>query len=393
LVSKHSYNSRQFPSFEWLRYQDNSALCAWDLGIKGDGTDEGEALQQAIDTAYASGSTLVLPRGAYITSVGLVIKPGFALIGISRTQTVIASSRSGLTRGKQSDPSFAPAILFASSNPPAPTRFSKLEEEIPLGTVIAFLSLYTWQDLDNVTNVQLSSPGLDENGNKVKNVWRQALNSRLGVDQATFSGKSPHYPPRYVTSHRPSIILGGIEGASGWHIQVFFNDEVGVYAKNPTTTLPFQGALYRHFLISNASQSRFYHLNVEHAYSDADSEFNSSIDIDIYSLKKENSAVAAWVRNCSDIRVWGHGGNGAALNYSTTERRSFGPDYADSLPSLYRIEDCTNCLFANLFHQNGGDPGSPDVWHMLTIRNYTGLPDNSSWRATKFLERPTLVLT
>jgi hypothetical protein len=253
LVSRHCYNSRLFPSFEWLRYQEGKALCAWDLGIKGDGTDEGEALQQAIDTAYTSGAALILPRGAYITSVGLVIKPGFALIGIARTQSVIASSRSGLTRGVQSDLAFAPAILFASSDPPAPVQPPNMMNvvEIPIGTVISYLSLYTWQDLDNVTNAQLSSPGVDIEGNHVKNVWRQALNSRLGVDQATFSGKSPHIPPRYVTSHRPSIILGGTNGASGWHIQVFFNGEFGAYSKNPAKNLPFQGAQYRHFLVSN----------------------------------------------------------------------------------------------------------------------------------------------
>ena len=397
LVSRHSYNARQFPSFEWLRFKKEgkaAALCAWDQGIKGDGTDEGEALQEAIDTAFASGAALVLPRGVHVTSVSLVIKPGFALIGIARTQSVIVSTRSGLRRGQQSDPLFSPAVLFAASTPLAPTqRLGANGGEVPLGTVVAYLSLYTWQDLDNVTNVHLSSPGIDSSGNVVRNVWRQALNSRLGVDQATFAGKSPHYPPRYVTSHHPSIILGGSGGASGWHIQVFFNDEVGAYSKNPSNNLAFQGAAYRHFLVVNASLSRFYHLNVEHAYSDADSEFNASSEIDVYSLKKENNAVAAWVRNCSGIRIWGHGGNGAALNYSTTERRSIGPDYADSLPSLYRIEECNGCLFANLFHQNGGDTGSPDLWHMLTVRNYTGPPDNSSWTATKFLERPTIVLT
>ena len=116
-------------------------------------------------------------------------------------------------------------------------------------------------------------------------------------------------------------------------------------------------------------------------------------DVDVFSLKKENAAVACWVRGCSRLRVLGHGGNGAALPYDTTERRTFGPDYADSLPSLYRIEACADCLFANLFHQNGGDAQATDAWHMLTERADAGPPDNSSWTATDFLERPTLYMT
>lgn len=395
LLSRHSYSARAFPSFEWLRAGGGgSALCAWDLGLAGDGSDEGAALQAAVDAAAAAGAALVLLRGAYVTSVSIVLPPGVALVGVARTQTALVAALGGVRRGTQSDAAFAPAVLYAAPSPAAAPRAAGATGEPPLGTVVAFLAVYSFATNDNVTGVMLSSPGEDSAGGAVRNVWRQALASRLGGDQATFAnvGGAPPPPRPTVTSERPAVVLGGSAGTTAsWHMQVFFNDEDGTPSRwSPVSS---QGARYRHLLVVNASRLRFYHLNVEHAYSDADSEFAGLSDVDVFSLKKENAAVACWVRGCSRLRVLGHGGNGAALPYDTTERRTFGPDYADSLPSLYRIEACADCLFANLFHQNGGDAQATDAWHMLTERADAGPPDNSSWTATDFLERPTLYMT
>jgi polygalacturonase len=390
-ASRHSYSARAFPTFEWLRGAPGAAMCAWDLGVAGDSTDEGAALQHAIDVAAAAGAALVLPRGAYVTSVGLVVPPGFALVGVARTQTALVASPSGLTRGAQSDAAYAPAILYAAPAPAARPRAGSGDEP-PLGTVVAFLAVYALQALDNVTNVMLSSPGADAAGNPVLNIWRQLITERLGVDQLTFAAGPAPSPPM-VTAQRPMIVFGGTAGTSSWHVQVLFQDEVGAPPTGPGPAVALQGARYRHVLVANARDVRFYHLNLEHAYSDANGQVENSTDIDIFSFKTEMFEVGVWARNASRLRVWGHGGNAAALPANTTERRTIGPDYADSLPSLYRLEACADCLLANLFHQNGGDTEPPDAWHMCTFRDFVGAPDNSSWTATDFLERPTLVLT
>lgn len=364
LLGAHLYSARTFPTFEWLRPgSSGAAVCAWDASVAGDGfTDDAVALQAAIDATAAAGAALVLPRGVYATSVGIVMPPGAALVGIARTQSAVVAAFSGLSRGSQSDPAFAPAVLYAAPSPAAaPRPASAPAGQTALGSVVAFLSLLTWDHVDSMTAAVLAAPGADAAGGAIRNVWRQVLNSRLGSDQATFAQGS-YPPPAAVTTQRPAVVLGGSSGASGWHVQVFFNDLGGAPAKNQPVAL--QGAGYRHLLLANATSCAFYQLNVEHAFSDAEAEAVGAGSIDVFSLKTELNAVALWARSCNGLRVWGHGGNGAALPFNTTERLSYGPAYADSLPSLYRLEACTGCLLANLYDQGTSAGEPPDVWHL-----------------------------
>jgi len=116
LLAAHSYSARDFPSFEALG--DGRAVCAWDFGAVGDGyTDDGAALQRAIDAAAAAPAgarTVVVPKGMHNTTVGLVLPAGVALVGIGRMLSVVHGSLSGVAPGREGDAGFPPALVYAS---------------------------------------------------------------------------------------------------------------------------------------------------------------------------------------------------------------------------------------------------------------------------------------
>lgn len=91
---------------------------------------------------------------------------------------------------------------------------------------------------------------------------------------------------------------------------------------------------YRHVLITeNTSSLRFYHLNTEHAQSDANVEVDKGANVHAYGLQSEGSGLryltvssmrvqrglcttgrfcVLWIRNSVNVTVSGYGGNACA---------------------------------------------------------------------------------
>ena len=409
LLAAHSYGARDdFPSFEWLAA--GRAVCVWDTGAVGDGfADDSAALQRAIDAAsqLPGRAVVVVPRGMHNTSVGLVVPEGVALVGVGRLSSVIHATLAGVARGRATDAGYPPAVVYAAHAsaaatgaasplpPPAPRG-----AELPLGTVLASLSIYTFTSGAPAGALVFSAGA----GGARNNLWRQAfamrVNAALSTAAAAAAADPAAPPPPAVEVNAPLIVIGASDAAVaapvGVHLQVVYQD----------TDSAGQGPDYRHMLVAGARGGvRGYQVNLEHAMSDAEVEVSGgAADVDFFGSKSERNNVFLWARNASGVRVWSYGGNACAYAYNESAATYFGPRWSRALPSLFRLEACSDCLLANTMDMARAVEGSPlewdgmgvdaRVWHMTVWRAAPGPETNaSSWRSTEFLDRPALFTT
>jgi hypothetical protein len=119
-----------------------------------------------------------------------------------------------------------------------------------------------------------------------------------------------------------------------------------------------QGPDYRHLLVDGTKEPlRFYHLQPQHARSDAMVEFRNARNIDVYSMKAEGDVTIVWLNNCRDVRLFGYGGNAAP---------------SPGRP-IFRLDRCSNVQLANINPQmwgvgHWGALGvhySPKIWNIL----------------------------
>lgn len=395
LLATHCYSARDFPGVERLGAGGgrDGALCAWDFGAVGDGyADDGAALQRGLDAAAAQGLPLILPRGVYNTSVGLVLPPGVALVGVARTMTVVMAALGGVTAGRAGDAGFPPALLFAAPGAPAVQRPAlPTGAEPPLGSVLAGLMLLTWT-ASNTTAAVLATAS-DTAG--ARNLWRQAFAGRVDSTQCAAAVNPLDPPPPHIIADTPLVVVGStdsaVAAAISWHFQVFYQD----------TDSNFEGPNYRHLLILGAGGGvRVYQLNTEHGMGDAETEVRGGGPVDFYGAKSERNFVVLWARNATRVRVWSYSGNAAAFAYNESASTYFGPAWSNALPSLFRFEACADCSLSNAIDMgmsSGGDVHKwsgmgvdPRVWHMVTWRAAPGPQNNVSWSATALLDRPAL---
>ena len=129
----------------------------------------------------------------------------------------------------------------------------------------------------------------------------------------------------------------------------------------------YQGPNYRHILVNDTGNVRFYHFNPEHSTANANAEFRGSKNISIFGTKSEGHSVTIWVRDCEDVFHSGHGGNANPHNAIRGAQRlsETCPTWLPSpcacnwtvgTPSLFRVE---SCRFGNLWTQS--DP-TVSVW-------------------------------
>ena len=118
---------------------------------------------------------------------------------------------------------------------------------------------------------------------------------------------------------------------------------------------------YRHILVGNNSESgggrtSFYSLNLEHAQSEANGEFRNASQVNVFGFKKEGSTVSLWIRDSSDINLYGspHGSYTALQNMS-----QYPADFDHYTPSLYRIERSNPFKFVGLGGSDGCGQGKP----------------------------------
>jgi hypothetical protein len=141
------------------------------------------------------------------------------------------------------------------------------------------------------------------------------------------------------------------------------------------------GGDYRHLLVAGTTEPlHMYQCNPEHARSDANMEMRGARHVSLYGVKGEYNRPILWIRDCDDIRVFGYGGNAAAVEGG----------------ALFVIERTPNVILANLVDSPRMPQGIPDTyfagdgvdparWHIVQERGTDG-----ATISTPPLDRPVL---
>jgi hypothetical protein len=153
------------------------------------------------------------------------------------------------------------------------------------------------------------------------------------------------WPNEAPPAGHPLILIDG-NGGGRWYNSL-------MHVKFPQT------AEHRHVKVQGTREPlRFYMLNPEHSNADYMVEFDDVRNVRIYSLKSETLGAGGplaltpfLIRNSSDFRIYGHGGNAVP---------------AEGDP-LYRIVDCSNFVLTNF------------GWQPLWKARFATVPPVSSW--------------
>jgi len=99
-------------------------------------------------------------------------------------------------------------------------------------------------------------------------------------------------------------------------------------------------ASYRHFLANGvglAQSVAVYHLNTEHAESDANFEIRQAAgQVDVFGVKSEGKFCVGWISDTkptANVTVWGYGGNACPFKSSD----GYPAGYSQFPPSLFRV--------------------------------------------------------
>jgi len=225
---------------------------------KGDGkTDDSVALQAAIDQH----DFIFLPKGKYVLSQPLRLRSSTRLFGVSNLLSVLAPLDG--------------AVSF--NDPDRPRPLVKTVDDTEAQTMLAMLKLEVPSTNPCVYALR----------------WRAG---RRSVVRNIYPIRTAWHP--HATSYGMPLIR--IEGSGGgrWYTQTL----LGWWSQGPD---------YRHLLVEGTRQPlRFYHLQPQHARSEAMDELNDAHNVDIFSMKSEGDYTVVWMRNCRNIRLYGYGGNG-----------------------------------------------------------------------------------
>jgi hypothetical protein len=321
LVAAHLWDQKNFPSWE-SKGAVNVKLPPYNA--KGDcKTDDTQALQRAIN----ENEIIFIPKGYYLVSRSLQLKPGTKLIGAARHLSIITAA--GNTGDFQNQSAPQPVIQTADT----PQG----------GTILASLGIF-------VPRAKTGAYALS---------WRTGLRSVL-------RGVNFYYRPlrlkrtkleRAYKKNFPLIVIAG-HGGGKWY-NFFQESRFG------------QGKQYRHILVKGTrTPLAFYQCNPEHAGSEADMEIRNAANVSIYGLKSEEISPALWIKNSNYVNVFGYGGNAAPLPGGT----------------LFRIDDSADFRIANAVDTFwlSKNRTAPDKWHMI-IERFKG-----NIIKTDPLERPVL---
>jgi hypothetical protein len=310
LTSRHIWDGT-FPS--WERTGTVSVKDA-PYRAAGDGkTDDHAAIQRAIDEH----EMVFLPKGNYLVSRTLRLKPNTKLLGLHLCFATIEA-----TRGGDFDDAAQPRPIVATADDPEAR------------TVLAFLGISTGRTI-------AGAYALD---------WRAGRHSIYRSVNIEF----PRWRNQGHPLNAPLVIIAG-NGGGRWYN--FFQESWNG-----------QGPDYRHLLVTGTREPLgIYQCNPEHTRSDANLEIRNARFVSLYGVKGEYNQPIISVRDSDHIRIFGYGGNAAAL-----------PGRA-----LFTIRNTPNFLAANLidsprFAGNGapdafaGAGVDPDLWHMLRDDPGTG---------------------
>jgi len=278
---------------------------------KGDGyTDDTAAIQSAID----SHCRVFLPKGRYCISKPLMLKTDTQLFGLTNLLTQITS--------------IAGAPAFADVANPRPLI------ETPDGP-------------ETITSLQMMTLEVP-----VTNPCVYALHWRAGGEAfvRNIYPIRPIWHPHAIAMAMPMVRISG-SGGGRWYTQTL----LGWWSQGPD---------YRHMLVEGTrGPLRFYHLQPQHARSDAMIEFRNARNIDVYSMKAEGDVTIVWLNHCRAVRLFGYGGNASPS-----------PGRA-----IFRLDDCANIQLANVNPQMWGVGGwgalgvhyKPESWNILQDDSFT----------------------
>ena len=305
LVSMHLWDKKNFPSRE-SKGAVNVKLPPYNA--KGDCfTDDTNALQRAIN----ENEIIFLPKGYYLVTRTLQLKPYTKLIGTARHLSIIAAA------GNIGD--------FKSQTKPQP--IIQTADNMEGGTILASFGIF-------VPRTKTGAYAL---------CWRTGLRSIL-------RGVNFYYRPlrlkrtkldRAYKKNFPLIVISG-NGGGKWYN--FFQE-----------SRFRQGNPYRHILVKGTSVPlAFYQCNPEHAGSEANMEIRNAENVSIYGLKGEEQSPILWIKDSNYVNVFGYGGNATAFRGG----------------SLFRIDDTDNFRVANavdtFWLSKNRTP--PNKWHMIIER-------------------------
>jgi hypothetical protein len=332
LQSRHLWAAR-FPSFESAGAANVRAA---PYEAQGDGrADDTAAIQRAIDES----EIVFLPKGCYRLTRTLDLRSHTKLIGVGQHLSILLTTGGG---------------IFADAEKPAP--LVRTADTAQADTVLAFLGLLAPNNVPGATALHWRCGG--RSVFRAVEVSKQALYGFARPPRgAPKPAARPQGPPVLITGH----------GGGNWYNYRY-------------STGPGDAADYRQLLVDGAQGPlRFYQFSPQHATSDYATALHGARHISIFGTKYEGNHPMLLVRDCDDIRLFGHGGN------------------AKGMPggALFVFERTSHFLFANgvdgptkigtrsLSHPEVST--DPRQWHMLLDR----FPDGTEFKLPP-LERPVL---
>ena len=340
LTSQHLYNSRDPRGESWPSFENALGVVAADFGVVGDGrTDCSDFLDLALKHAASlpSPGAVVLGRGVHRVSRPLVLPPGVSLLGAGLHLTTLCPTSVGFP--DSDGQGFGTAVLQTTGG----------------SSIVAGISVSVWAHLENVTAVRWDAGA--------GSVWLQNHVNRM--DECGISGGTPldisSDPNPWVPACRPRQRLGHplVLVTGGGSFFNFYNED----AMGAMVAHDYQLPSYRHMLVANSTRGvRLYHFNPEHSVANANSEFRDSSGIRVFGTKSEGHTATLWVRNCSDVMHSGHSGNAVPLQCLPGPLCSkWHPSPCactwGGTPSLFRVQGCRDCRFANLWSYTKKPPG------------------------------------
>ena len=249
----------------------------------GDGVhDDTEAIQAAID----AGGVVFLPKGVYRVSRPLELRDGTRLFGVTNLLSVITPLGGAAAFNDVNHPR---PLIETVDDPAAQTALEMLKLELP--DVNPCVYALHWQAGRN---------SLVRNIYPIRTTWHPA-SPAIGI---------------------PRIRIDG-SGSGRWYTQTL----LGWWSQGPD---------YRHLLVEGTREPlRFYHLQPQHARSNALVEFRDARNIDVYSMKAEGMYTMLRMEDCHGVRLFGYGGN-------ATPRPGW---------PIFELVDCDDLLIAGAYPQ------------------------------------------
>ncbi|MGD8238653.1 MAG: glycosyl hydrolase family 28-related protein [Armatimonadota bacterium] len=270
-------------------------------GAAGDGeADDTEALQRALDESR----DVFLPKGIYSISRPLRLRSDSRLFGLGVYSII--------------DP-IPEAPAFADASNPSPMLMTP--DDADATCTAAFLQL--WCRTAGAYAIHWQAGGRSMVRNVRTKPWPR--------------------PRESAPTDHPLILIDG-NGGGRWYNAL-------MHYKFP------QGLSHRHVFVRGTRQPlAFYMLNPEHSAADYMVELDNARSVRVYAVKSETLGAGGpreltpfLMRNSSDFRIFGHGGNAAP---------------AAGEP-MYRLEGCTDFLLANFTYQRLERAADAATWSMV----------------------------